>query len=333
MSQPVVVPHRSPQARVYLIAAIAAISYGLCARLFFGWPERPPWVKQMFDVMSIAFIFVVPAIIGFLAIYLPRVKSLAHALALPLLPAIFALFLTLLLAWEGLICVAFLLPAVVVLSMLGGLIGWLVVRVQGDAMRGPTIGAVVLLPLLISPLERATPPADELRTVATSIAIAADPAIVWREIASVPEIRSEEHGFAWSHLIGFPRPIAATLSGSGVGAVRHATFERGVLFIEEVTVWREDERLEFTIDADPDTIPAEALDEHVTVGGPHFDVLSGAYAIERLPRGGVVLHLSSVHRLSTTFNRYAGLWSDFTMRDTQQYILEIIKRRCEAAAK
>ncbi|MEO6710629.1 MAG: hypothetical protein ABI054_00005, partial [Planctomycetota bacterium] len=155
---------------------------------------------------------------------------------------------------------------------------------------------------------------------------------VWREIASVPEIRPEEHHFAWSHLIGFPRPIAATLTGSGVGAVRHATFERGVLFIERVTAWREEKQLEFTIDADPDTIPAAALDQHVTVGGPYFDVLSGAYAIEPLPDGGVLLHLSSEHRLSTTFNRYASLWTDFIMRDTQRYILEIIKRRCESAA-
>jgi hypothetical protein len=34
-------------------------------------------------------------------------------------------------------------------------------------------------------------------------------------------------------------------------------------------------------------------------------------------------------RLSTRFNGYAGFWTDFIMRDTQQYILEIIRDRCE----
>ena len=60
--------------------------------------------------------------------------------------------------------------------------------------------------------------------------------------------------------------------------------------------------------------------------------LSGAYSIEPRPDGGVVLHLSSEHRLSTTFNRYAGLWTDFIMSDTQQYILRIIKHRAESIA-
>lgn len=323
---------RAARRRVLWLAAIAAVSYGLCARAFFGfWDLRNTrWIDATFEVMSVAFIFGVPFTIGFLASYLGRVTSFWRAVVFPLLPAMLALGLALLLAWEGLICVLLWLPLFALLAMLGGAIAYLVLRLRGDTARGSVVGAVILLPLAIAPLESAAPKANELRRIATSIRVQADPAVVWREIASVREIRPEEHAFAWSHAIGFPRPIAATLEGSGVGAVRHATFERGVLFIETVTVWREGEQLEFTIQADPDTIPAAALDQHVTVGGPYFDVLSGAYAIESLPRGGVLLQLSSEHRLSTTFNAYAGLWTDFIMRDTQQYILEIIQRRCES---
>jgi hypothetical protein len=64
------------------------------------------------------------------------------------------------------------------------------------------------------------------------------------------------------------------------------------------------------------------------VGGPYFDVLQGSYRIEPLTRG-VRLHLSSEHRLSTRFNPYAALWTDFIMRDTQDYILRIVARRAE----
>ena len=60
-----------------------------------------------------------------------------------------------------------------------------------------------------------------------------------------------------------------------------------------------------------------------------FDVIDGAYTIEPLTDGRVLLHLSSHHRLSTRFNVYGGAWTDYVMRDLQNYILRIIKARCE----
>jgi hypothetical protein len=42
------------------------------------------------------------------------------------------------------------------------------------------------------------------------------------------------------------------------------------------------------------------------------------------------LHLSSRHRLSTRFNFYAGVWTDFIMHDLQQAILSVIRQRAEA---
>jgi hypothetical protein len=111
--------------------------------------------------------------------------------------------------------------------------------------------------------------------------------------------------------------------------VRHATFEGGVLFVETITIWREARELVFKIKANTDSIPPSTLDEHVTVGGPYFDVLEGHYEIERVGPNESRLHLSSQHRLSTRFNGYSGAWTDFIMRDIQGYILGIIKQRCE----
>ena len=321
------------QRRVYLIAFLVSLGYGVFLRLAFGSDSgRPHKPDGILAVMSVAFLFAVPLAIGFIAAYLARKRGFLDAVLFTVLPSVAALATVLLLNLEGLICIFLWLPLYLILAAVGGLIAAAVLRLQDRRSRGTIAGAVLLLPFGLAPIEHAVAPPDELRRVETSIRIDADVAVVWREIAEVPQIREHEHFFAWSHLIGFPRPIAATLEGSGPGAVRRATFERGILFLEQVTLWRENERLEFTIHADPDSIPARALDEHVTVGGPYFDVLSGAYAIEVLPQGGVLLHLSSEHRLSTTFNAYAGFWTDFIMRDTQQYILEIIKRRCEQAA-
>lgn len=65
------------------------------------------------------------------------------------------------------------------------------------------------------------------------------------------------------------------------------------------------------------------------MGSRFFDVLEGEYSIEPVAPGRVILHLASTHRLSTHFNLYSGLWTDFIMRDVQESILEILKRRCE----
>jgi hypothetical protein len=95
-----------------------------------------------------------------------------------------------------------------------------------------------------------------------------------------------------------------------------------------VTRWEPEHALAFSIHAD--AVPPTALDEHVTVGGPYFDVLEGTYTLEVVGPQEVVLHLSSRQRLSTRFNAYAALWTDFVMHDLQQAILGVIRRRCEA---
>jgi hypothetical protein len=132
-----------------------------------------------------------------------------------------------------------------------------------------------------------------------------------------------------SHAIGFPLPVEATLSREGVGGVRHASFEGGVVFTETVTAWEPGRRLAFDIDADPTSIPMRTLDQHVTVGGPYFDVLEGEYRIEPLAPGRVRLHLASRHRVSTHVNAYARWWTDFILGDVQRTILAAIRARAE----
>ena len=130
-------------------------------------------------------------------------------------------------------------------------------------------------------------------------------------------------------MIGFPRPLEAKLVGDGVGAVRYATFEKGVLFIETINEWDSPHRLSFSIRADTEHIPPTTFDEHVIIGGKYFDVLTGTYWIEKIGDNNVILHLSSSQRLSTRFNFYSHLWTDYLMADLQNYILGIIKKRCE----
>jgi hypothetical protein len=159
--------------------------------------------------------------------------------------------------------------------------------------------------ILLLPIEQLQSINSQVRTVQTQIKIHASPQIVWDQIKSVRFISEKEQSFSFTHMIGFPQPLDAKLVGQRVGAVRLATFEKGVLFIETINEWDEPHRLSFSIRADTKDIPPTTFDEHVIIGGKYFDVLNGTYSIEDIGNGDVILHLSSSQRLSTRFNFYS----------------------------
>jgi uncharacterized protein YndB with AHSA1/START domain len=223
--------------------------------------------------------------------------------------------------------VVFALPIGLVASSLGGLIAGVISRWNATSAR--TTVCVALLPLLLAPAETLLPSPNQTRAVVSEIRIHAPAAIVWQNVERVPAIKPDELRPSWAHAIGFPRPVEATLSFEGVGGVRHASFEHGLLFIETVTAWEPEQRIEFSIKADTAHIPATTLDQHVSIGGRYFDVLDGEYLLEPLADGDILLHLTSHQRLSTDFNGYAGFWTDAVMQNLQTSILEIIKHRCE----
>lgn len=297
------------------------------------------------DVMSLAFLFAVPFVMGVLSVLPVRGATLAHALALPTIASTITLGVTMAAGWEGLICVAMALVPLLGLAILGALIvlavwgahGLLVRRrarraqlgTAGEPHDGPgSAYSIALLPLLLAPLERGFDAPLDVRVVRTSIEIAAPPSVVWEEIVDVRAIEVRERRPALFTAIGFPHPVSARLDDRRVGGVREATFEGGVLFLERVTRFEPERALEFEIDAQEHLIPPTTLDPHVTIGGPFFDVLHGAYRIEARS-GGVVLHLASELRVSTRFNAYAGPWADLVMESIQSNILEIVRARCE----
>jgi hypothetical protein len=332
-------PAKSPVTRKQLIIAGAAMGavYGLVARFAFGYFHQ---LGANFEVMSETFILGVPLALGFISALVSHQSSnqtvwnwLTGLIFVPFLSSLAFLALALLLAWEGAICVVLWLPVVLPLSSIGAFLGIICLKiVKSKRNRSYCIAAAALLPFLISPIEQLKTPDAEIRTVPTEIKIHASAQTVWNQIKSVPLISEQEQSFSFSHLIGFPRPLEARLVGEGVGAVRYATFEKGVLFVETINQWDEPHRLSFSIRADTKNIPPKTFDEHVIIGGRYFDVLNGTYWIEDIGNGDVILHLSSEQRLSTRFNFYSHYWTEYLMADLQNYILGIIKKRCEQQA-
>ncbi len=316
---------------VLFYASVAVgLGYGLFARFVFGLDQA----GDLFEIMSLSFIFVVPIVIGFLTIFLwPSDESVSpwNWITYPWATAALVTLTTLALAWEGVICAIVWMPIFFVMSSLGGTIAGIIRRIKpSSASRSLVLTSAVVLPFLLSPIEQQVGPATLSSVAKTEIEIKADAATIWDHIKAVDPIGHEEQGFSIAHAIGFPKPIAAELIGEGVGALRHATFEGDVLFVETVTEWVPLQRLSFSIEPAPD-IPPTTFDEHVVVGGAYFDVLTGTYWLEKIGPENYVLHLSSEHRLATRFNWYTRLWTDFFMNDIQKNILEVIKKRSEEA--
>jgi hypothetical protein len=281
-----------------------------------------------FEIMSVAYLFIVPAVMGFLTvIWADRKKpSWLYALFMPWVTVLLGWVFVFVMGWEGTICLFMALPPFLVSAMLGGILAKLVTR-GGSGKTTPLVLLVLVLPFMTGAVENYLPPVLEYRTVKSEIVIHATSQTVWSQIIRIPKITDLPPSFVYK--MGFPKPIEASLSHDGVGGVRDAVFERGLRFTETITTWDDEHLLSFQIKADPNSIPPQALDEHVTIGGKYFDVLQGTYEIEPVSGDQVILHLKSNYRLSTHFNLYSGLWSDFVLGDVQRTILAVIKKRCE----
>lgn len=314
------------KARGLWLAVGVGVLYGLVARMAF---YNSAW-EGLFAVMTCGFIFLMPAALGYLALRFVQEPKLWQRIVLPWIPGVILVATAFAVGWEGSICIVMALPAFMLMGSIGGICEQTARRKLSDRSQMGALLGMLLLPYAASPIEQMTALPRQVRTVETEIVIAADVDTVWQEIIRVPAIRAEEQRFNLVHLIGIPKPVEATLSHEGVGGVRHATFEHGVTFVETINEWEPKQSLAFTIDAVAETMDVEDLNAKVVVGGAYFDTLDGRYAIEPLADGTLRLHLASAHRLSTRFNFYAGWWTDWVMRSTQNYILEVVKARCEA---
>jgi hypothetical protein len=260
---------------VWLGPAIG-ILYGVIARLTFGNNS----LEVYLTIMTLGFIVFVPLTLGVLTVYFAesqKPRRWFYWIFAPWISCVLLLLAAFVVGWEGSICILMASPVFLVMSSIGGLITGLVLMGRRPAQNFYSVVVlVVALPFASSALENQFSPPDATRLVENQILINATSQTVWKNIERVREIKPEEQRFGVFHLVGFPRPVEATLSYEGLGGVRHATFEGGVIFVETITRWEPEKELVFGIKADTKSIPPTTLDEHVTIGGRYFDMLEGA---------------------------------------------------------
>jgi hypothetical protein len=324
-------PPRKINLKLIAWGAATGLAYGLAVR--YGAQVLPD--QHFLAVMTLGFMLFLPLAMGFVTIFMIERRQAQPVWIWFLLPwvtvasaetAMMAAFM------EGTICIVMFTPIALLASSLGGVAAGLIMRFsRSRRSKGATLACVMCFPILLSAIEPRFLSQREARRVESVIEIQAPSATVWRNIERVPRIATSELQHSWSHSIGFPDPVEATLSAEGIGGIRHATFQGGVLFIETIDVWDPELRLGFSIRAQTDHIPPTTLDQHVTVGGEFFDVLHGEYLLEPSSNGGTRLHLTSLSRVSTDFNWYAHLWTDAVMSDLQRRILLVVKKRSESS--
>ncbi len=309
-----------------LIVLLIPVIYALVIRLMFGLDKD----MDLLEVMSISFLFFLPTIVGILSVYFSKeesVKSYSFRLFFPWIPVLLFFVITIIFSIEGWACWIMVLPLFFMASSIGGLLGgYFKTKNSKNKLK---LSFILFLPLIFSPLENLIEKIPSKYEAYTYIDIDAPADVIWDNVTRVKNIDKKDDTAWLTNFLGFPRPLKAELNYEGVGAYRKAIFSGGLVFHETVTEYVDNKKMVFNIDVNPAEIPSTTLDEHVLIGGDYFDVLNGTYELEKLNSKTNRLHLTSFFEMKTTFNFYAGWWGKLIMKDIQNNILRVHKKRSE----
>jgi len=312
--------------RAVIIIAIP-VFFGLIARLLFNVDS---W-GALLSVMSLSFLFLVPFAMGAVTIYfsnIERIKSLSYRIFMPWLPILGLFTITLAASVEGWACWLMALPIFLPAASIGGLTAGHF-KLKKHKNENTYISILVLLPFVMSPIEKIIGSIPGKYEAYTCIDIKADKSNIWDNVTRVKAIDQKQDKGWLTRTLGFPRPVRAELNYNGVGAYRKAIFTNGLVFHEEVKSYLAQRNMHFSIKAYPYEIPSTTMDKHVVIGGDYFDVLDGTYVLQQISPHTYRLHLYSHFKLTTTFNFYASFWAGWIMKDIQNNILQVIKQRAE----
>lgn len=223
------------------------------------------------------------------------------------------------------------LPLALPFAIGGGLIarGMLERRYTLPSFQGMAT-CVAALPLLLLG-EHAVNIQPPVRPVVTSVLINAPVHTVWRNVIAFSPLPPPQELLFRS---GIAFPIGATISGSGVGAIRRCRFSTGD-FVEPITTWDTDHLLAFRVTSQPPAMQEIGFGAN---HAPHVDLdyMRSQHGQFRL------IALDSTHTLleGTTWYQdyfwpqaYWRGWSDFIVHRIHTRVLEHVKGQAESQAR
>jgi hypothetical protein len=248
---------------------------------------------------------------------LPRRRTLGDCMGVAVVALIMTGLVLLAFAIEGLFCILMVSPIALVLSMLGGMVGY---SVQSRPWANDTTPAMILALLVALPSLMA--PEPEIREVRTSVIVNAAPDRVWEFVIAFPPLAEPDD---WFFRTGIAYPQRAEIQGRGVGAVRHCVFSTGA-FVEPVDVWDEPRCLSFRVTDQPP--PMEELSPF-HIDPPHLDNFlvshRGEFRLEALPDGRTRLEGTTWYSNRMWPADYWGLWSDSIIHRIHRRVLDHVR--------
>lgn len=228
----------------------------------------------------------------------------------------------LILAFEGIICIAMAAPLALALAWMGSSLAW---SILGPSRKQALRAALLLslaLPALVG-FESAAGPDSSVFSVHSEVRIQATPEEVWDVVVAFPQLPPPTDPL---FRLGVAYPTHATINGHGVGAVRECHFSTGT-FVEPITVWDEPHKLAFSVRSQPR--PMTELSPYKNLQAPHLDGFlvskKGQFELEALPDGGTLLKGTTWYQNSMGPEVYWRLWSDEIIHRIHLRVLEHIK--------
>ncbi len=224
--------------------------------------------------------------------------------------------LAVLLAIEGVICIAMAFPPVLCAGLLGAALGVMITD-HGHTRYRPAATAMLALPL--AAVMEGTPDGARVREVVSAIEVNAAPAIVWQQVVALPPISAP---VPWWGRLGIAYPVAARIEGTGVGAVRYCEFSTGA-FVEPITTWVPGQRLGFDVSAAP--APLVELSPWQRLAPPHLEGYlrshRGEFRLVALPDGRTRLEGSTWYSVRMAPEGYWSVVSGWLIRRIHHRVL------------
>jgi hypothetical protein len=306
--------------KLLIIGIVLGIAYGLVTRFIFG---------EKATLASITYLFIIPTILGIVPLMFAdneQLKSYRNIIFVPWLTVATFFFTMLLLEIEEFVCLLILAGPFFILGTIGAFI-FRLVQINKQKNRKKLL-TIVLIPFLLAPIEEYIKSPSATFKIESEVVISAPSEKIWNNIVEVRAIQENEYNSGFFNLIGIPRPLSATVDRKEIGGRRIGNFEGGLRFIETITHYKSKQIVSFDIVVDPNSVRQNVFDQHV-LNGNYFSFVDATYELKTLANGKVKLKLSSNYQLTSTINFYGKFWGDLILKDFQDRLLDVIKKRCE----
>jgi hypothetical protein len=319
-----------------LYTFLIGAAYGLVMRIIFGLPFFNGNYENANNLdgfasgaMMTSFVIFVPLLIGVLTVFYtkPENRTVWQSILMPSITTSLFVAGTAILLIEGSICIVMALPILIMMSWVGGLV--MFALLQWSKPSKTIVHSFLFLPLLTGYFETEIPLPKAAQQSQQSIHIDASPEAIWYLINNATQIKPSEMQQGLAYKMGLPYPIEAITVNTAEGRVRKLRWDKNIQFDEPITAWEENRFVRWNYGFKPGTIPPDALDEHVVIGGKYFDLLDTSYRLTP-EAGGTRLDIDVTYRVSTNFNWYAQPWGRVLVDDAAKTILNFYKQRAES---